>query len=369
MKQDVGWREILAPLAAGFAARAEAADESDAYVEENFAELRQSGLLAAGVPVELGGMGLGIDELCALLMEVARACSSTALALSMHTHQVAVNAWRFRNAKAPVGPLLERVARERLHLLSTGAGDWLYGNGEARKVEGGYRLRGRKSFVSGVLSGDLLMTSAVEGDSVLHFALPVKSEGIRIERTWRTLGMRATGSHDVILEDAFLPEQAVSLRRPQGAWHPLFHLITLLALPLIYSVYVGVAESAREIALTLARKRPQLEPMLQQVGELENALAKAKIAHADMVRSATGAAPGMETSNRVLAARGLVAEGVLETVSAALETAGGAGFYRAQRLERLFRDAQAARYHPLAQVPQKDLAARLALGLEVKQAA
>ena len=147
------------------------------------------------------------------------------------------------------------------------------------------------------------------------------------------------------------------------------HLIVLLALPLIYSVYVGVAERAREIALTLARKRPQVAPMLQQVGELENALAKAKIAHADMVRSALGAAPDMETTNRVLAARTLVAEGVVETASAALETAGGAAFYRSNRLERLFRDAQAARYHPLAQVPQKDLAARLALGLEVKQAA
>ena len=60
---------------------------------------------------------------------------------------------------------------------------------------------------------------------------------------------------------------------------------------------------------------------------------------------------------------------MLQTVSAALETAGGAGVLPRERLERLFRDAQAARYHPLAQVPQKDLAARLALGLEVKQAA
>jgi len=368
MKQDVGWREIVASLAAGFAARADAADENDAYVAENMAELKASGLLAAGVPAELGGLGLEVGDLSALLEEVARACPSTALAFSMHTHQVAVNAWRWRHAKAPVGPLLERVARERLHLLSTGAGDWLHGNGEARKVEGGYRLRGRKSFVSGVLSGDLLMTSAVEGDSVLHFALPVKSEGIRIEQTWRTLGMRATGSHDVVLEDVFLPEQAVSLRRPQGAWHPLFHLITFIALPLIYSVYAGVAASARDIALALARRRPQVDALLQQVGELENAYAKARIAHADMLRSALVAAPGMETSNRVLAARSLVAEGVLQTVSAALETAGGAGFYRAQRLERLFRDAQGARYHPLAQVPQKDLAARLALGLEVRQA-
>jgi alkylation response protein AidB-like acyl-CoA dehydrogenase len=369
MKQDVGWREIVASLAAGFAARAEAADENDAYVSENMAELKASGLLAAGVPAELGGMGLEVGDLCALLEEIARACPSTALAVSMHTHQVAVNAWRWRHAKAPVGPLLERVARDRLQLLSTGAGDWLYGNGEARKVEGGYRLRGRKSFVSGVLSGDLLLTSAVEGESVLHFALPVKSEGIRIVETWRTLGMRATGSHDVLFEDVFLPDSAVSLRRPQGAWHPLFHLITLLALPLIYSVYVGVAGSARDIALALARKRPQLDAMLQQVGELENAHAKARIAHADMVRHATSAAPGMETSNRVMAGRALVAEGVLQTVSAALEIAGGAGFYRANRLERLFRDAQGARYHPITQVPQKDLAARLALGLEVRQAA
>ena len=369
MKQDVGWREMIAPLAAAFAARADAADENDAYVSDNMAELKAGGLLGAGVPTELGGLGLEVDELCAMLSELARACPSTALALSMHTHQVAVNAWRFRHAKAPVGPLLERVAREKLHLLSTGAGDWLHGNCELRKVEGGWRLRGRKSFVSGIASGDLLMTSAVEGDSVLHFALPVKSEGVRIQETWRTLGMRATGSHDVVFEDVFLPEKAVSLRRPQGAWHPLFHVISLIAFPLIYSVYVGIAGAAREIALGLARKRPLLDAMLQQVGELENAHAKASIAHADMVRTAISAAPGLQTTNRVAAARTLVAEGVLQTVSAALETAGGAGFYRAQRLERLFRDAQGARYHPLTQVPQKDLAARLALGLEVKQAA
>ena len=368
MKQGIGWQEILAPLAAAFAQRADTADENDAYVEQNMAELKQSGLLAAGVPAELGGMGLEIEALCQMLGEVARACPSTGLTLSMHTHQVAVNAWRWRRVKAPVGPMLERVARERLQLLSTGAGDWLYGSGEARKVEGGYRLRARKSFVSGVLSGDLLLTSAVEGDAVLHFGLPLKTEGIRIERTWRTLGMRATGSHDVVLEDVFLPEQAVSLRRPQGAWHPLFHLIVLLALPLIYSVYVGVAERARELALGLVRKRPGFDALLQQVGELENALAKAHIAHADMVRSAMTAAPGMETTNRMLAARTLVAEGVLQTASAALETVGGAAFYRSNRLERLFRDAQGARYHPLAQVPQRDLAARLALGLEVKQA-
>jgi NAD(P)-dependent dehydrogenase (short-subunit alcohol dehydrogenase family) len=61
--------------------------------------------------------------------------------------------------------------------------------------------------------------------------------------------MRNTASHDILLEDVFVPEAAVAARRPQGKWHPLFHLISMLSLPLVYAVYVGVAEAARERAL------------------------------------------------------------------------------------------------------------------------
>ena len=67
--------------------------------------------------------------------------------------------------------------------------------------------------------------------------------------------MRSTGSHDVMIDGHVIPEAAVAVKRKAGEWHPLFHIIATIAFPLVYSVYLGVAESARDIAINLARKK------------------------------------------------------------------------------------------------------------------
>src|SRR5262249_48829313 len=156
-------------------------------------------------------------------------CGSTALALAMHTHLVAMVAWRWRREPEAVEGMLRRVVRENLVLISTGASDWLTGTGKAERVDGGWRISGRKIFRSGVPAGDLLVTSAVyddpdSGPTVMHFPLPLTAPGVEILDTWHVMGMRATGSHDVSIEGAFVPDSAVSVRRPQGKWHPFFHL-------------------------------------------------------------------------------------------------------------------------------------------------
>jgi alkylation response protein AidB-like acyl-CoA dehydrogenase len=122
-------------LGALFAKRGREAADEDAFVAENFATL-----IEAGVPKEFGGGGASIDELAAMLRTLAHYCPSTALAFSMHTHQVAIPAWRWVNQKAaPMEALLKRIAAERILLLSSGGSDWIGGSGKAEKVEGGYR--------------------------------------------------------------------------------------------------------------------------------------------------------------------------------------------------------------------------------------
>ena len=364
------WRTTVATLAPAFAARAAALDEGDEFIAENYAELKASGLLAAGVPQELGGQGLGLAELAEMLRTLARACPSTALAFAMHTHQVAINTWRLRNQKAPVAPLLEKVAREGLIIVVTGAGDWLDSSGEAVPVKDGFRVNARKPFASGSFAGSVAATSAVVRDGrspaeVIHFIIPMSTKGLSILPTWKTMGMRSTASNDLVLEDVFVPEAAVGIRRPQGKWHVLYHLVCMLAQPLVYAAYLGVAESARERALELVRKRRPDEHLLQAVGELENRLESARIAHADWVAFSSGAQPGPAATSKAMINRTLVARGVLGTVDAAMEVAGGAGFFRANGLERLFRDAQGARFHPLQEGLQKALSARVALGIEI----
>ena len=369
--KSVNWFETAQKLGARFADRAAAVDEEDLFVGENFAELKSVGLVSAAVPVELGGGGATHAELAAILLELAQHCGSTALAFAMHTHQVAIAAWRWKHQKAPVEGLLKRVAAERLVLLSSGGSDWLYGSGSATRVDGGFRVNARKVFVSGAPAGDLLMTSAVyedpeAGPTVLHFAVPMTASGVEIVPTWRALGMRGTGSHDVALTDVFVADAGISGRRPQGKWHPLFHIISMLAFPLIYAVYVGVAEAARDVAVREAAKRRIDDHVVSVIGGIENELSAARLALADMLDAAGTSQPGFETTNRVMTGRALVARSVLKVGELALEAAGGGGFYRSRGLERLFRDLQAARFHPLQDGAQRDYAGRTALGLEVR---
>ena len=127
--------DIANSLAPKFAERASDVDQDDLFVAENYALLKEAGLVEAGVPRELGGGGAEIPELAEMLRVLGRACGSTALAFSMHTHQVAIPAWRWRHQKvAAVEPLLKRVAAERLILLSSGGSDWIDGSGKAVKV-------------------------------------------------------------------------------------------------------------------------------------------------------------------------------------------------------------------------------------------
>ena len=365
--------ELMAKLGPRFAERAARADEGDLFVAENFGELKAHGLVAAGVPKELGGGGASHGELADMLRQLGHYCGSTALAFSMHTHQVATAVWRWRHQKAPVDGLLKRVAAENIVILSSGGSDWLQGSGTATRVDGGFRINGRKIFASGAPAGDLLMTSAVyddpeTGPSVLHFAVSMKAEGIKLLDTWRVMGMRGTGSHDIELTDVFIPDSGVSLKRPQGKWHPLFHIISMIAIPLIYSVYVGIAEAARDLAVKQASKRRADGQVAYLMGGIENELASARLALQEMISAAATNEPGFGITNRVMIGRTLVARGVLNTVELAMGAAGGAAFYRSAGLERLFRDAQACRYHPLQEGAQRAFTGKLALGQDLDAA-
>jgi alkylation response protein AidB-like acyl-CoA dehydrogenase len=361
--------EIAARLAPGFAANAAKADEGDRFVADNYDALKAVGLVEAAVPVELGGRGAEIAELCDMIRIIAGSCGSTGLAFSMHTHQVAIPAWRWRHQKATaVEPLLKRIAAEKIVLLSSGGSDWIGGSGKAEKVDGGYRITARKVFTSGAEAGDLLMTGAIlDGDpaKVLHFGVPMKAPEVSIVDTWHTLGMRGTGSNDVVVEGLFIPEANIALARNAGEWHPLFQVISTIAFPLIYAAYLGVAESARDIAIELAKKKPANPHAVSLAGRMDTSLRAAQLAHRHMVATAEKNAPSAASVNETMISRALVAKHAIEAVELAMELAGGAGFYRAAGLERRFRDVQGARFHPLQQGPQATYAGSMALGLPV----
>jgi alkylation response protein AidB-like acyl-CoA dehydrogenase len=359
--------DVLGPR---FAEGAAERDAGDVFVAGHYDVLKQHKVFSALVPTELGGGGARHGDMCAFLRRLAHFCPSTALALSMHQHLVAAAVYNDRNGR-PGRALLERVVAGEVVLVSTGANDWMESNGTVERAEGGFRVSARKPFCSGAPAGGILVTSApfedpAEGWQVLHFPVPFSAPGISLADDWHTLGMRATGSQTVILDGVFVPDAAVVLRRPRGRFHPAWNVILTVAMPLIMSVYVGVAEAAARIAGEQAKRRQGDPTVPYLLGELGNHLTMAQLAWDDMVRLACDLnfAMSLDLTSAILTRKTIAAEHILATAEKALEVAGGAGFYRGIGLERLLRDAQGARLHPLSAKRQHRFTGRVALGLD-----
>jgi alkylation response protein AidB-like acyl-CoA dehydrogenase len=201
----------------------------------------------------------------------------------------------------------------------------------------------------------MLVTSAPFLDEVLHFPVPMNAQGITILNDWRALGMRATGSHTVKLENVFIPDAAIALRRPRGAYHPVWNVVLTVAMPLIMSVYLGIAQKAAELSIGHVRRKKTAKPHVPYlIGEMNNDLVAAEIQLNDMLRIANNYDFEAidQNGHDILTRKTNVANAAIRVVTKAMEIVGGEGFYRGFGLERLFRDVQAARYHPLPEREQ-----------------
>jgi acyl-CoA dehydrogenase len=363
------WLSDARAVAATIAPGAEGADEDGTFVHDNFKLLQERGFMSMLVPTDLGGGGASHAEACAVLAELARGCPATSLALSMHSHLVAAQVWRHHRGMP--APVLAKVADAQIVLVSTGASDWLGSNGTVKKVEGGYRVSGRKSPASGAPAGNVLVTSArwedgPDGPSVIHAAVPFTAEGVSVEATWDTLGMRATGSDTVVLDDVFVPDAAVSLVRPADQWHPVWSTVLGAAMPLIMSSYVGVAEAAAERAVALAGARSARSDVSVVVGRMLGRLTSARDTVRAMVESSRNLTfdGTLEHTATTLARKTTATDAVIDTVRLALEAGSGAAYCRGSGIERLLRDAYGALYHPLPADRQQRFTGNVGLGLD-----
>jgi alkylation response protein AidB-like acyl-CoA dehydrogenase len=367
-------RELeLVAFAASFGqvleADAERHDRDGTFVEESYCALRDAGLLAIGVPEELGGRGATIRQLAMVQRELARHCASTALATSMHQHLVAVAAWRYRRGMPGAEALLRRVADEHVVLVTTGGADFTRPRGDTTKVEGGYRVNGVKIFASQSPVGTVLVTlfpyqDPGQGLRALGMTVPLNATGVRVLDNWDALGMRGTGSNDVVLDDVFVPDAAVGADRPHGLIDPPLQVGGSIAQSIVAAVYLGVAEGARSHALLAAATKAD-DPMTQcQVGLMTHRLRVAAWA-LDGALAVIGddPEPSMENFAAVMAAKREIALAGLEVCDLALELGGGAAYFKGSPLERAYRDIRAVKYHPLS--PEATLLhqGQVALGL------
>lgn len=368
--------ELLAHVAAigpEIASRAAEHDREGSFVADSVELVRDAGLLAAAVPVELGGAGATIGEIAAIQRELAHYCGSTALATAMHQHVTAFTAWRYRRDLPGAEATLRRIAEDGIVLVSTGGADLTRPRGDARKVDGGYLVSGQKVFASQSPIGAVMSTmfryeDPEQGERVLNMSVPFASEGVRVLDNWDTLGMRGTGSNDIVLEDVFVPEERVLANRPYGTIDPPLQVILSIAMPIISAVYLGVAESAYRAAVEWAALRGDDVATQRQIGLMSHRLQIAGWA-LDGALQVVGddPQPSVERVAAVMAAKREIAVAGIEVCDLAMEVGGGAAFFKGSVIERAYRDVRGAKFHPMT--PEETLvhAGRLALGLPVDQ--
>ncbi|RLT94748.1 acyl-CoA dehydrogenase family protein [Ketobacter sp.] len=359
--------ELLNNLGSLFADRAFDFDTNCMFVQKNYKDLQEARFFSLAIPVELGGAGLTYSELCQVTQQLGQYCGSTALAFAMHSHPVALNVYKAQRGDTRAQATLQKIASQELIIAGTGANDWLESNGTAQAVDGGYLINAHKRFVSGGPGAQVLVSSVnhqgAEGAEVIHFSLPMSSAGIRVQNNWKTLGMRGTGSNDIVLENVFLPEQAIVARRPAGVWHPIWDTLLPIAMPLITACYLGLAEKAFELARTASTGNLELASLL---GTLHNQLTTAQLALEDMVRCQDnyGFTPSRALTNAILTRKTIANQAIRNVVEQAAVLVGGSGFFQGHPLERIVRDVRAMHFHPLPEHKQVNFSGRLLMGLD-----
>jgi alkylation response protein AidB-like acyl-CoA dehydrogenase len=360
-------RELPTDMLERFRSRAGELDRTNTYFADDLAELREVGYLAAAVPAHLGGWGFDLAQMTASQRRLARYAPATALSMTMHTYWIGAAAELERAGDSSQRWILEAATRGEViaagHAESGNDIPVLLSTCQAERVEGGYRLTGRKQFGSNGPAWSWLGAHAMDlaapgGPQTVHAFVERTSPGVTVVETWDTLGMRPTQSHDTVLDSVFVPDARIGRVVPAGdGTDPYIAAMAMWSLPLIATVYVGIAERAMELAVAGARRKTSIaiergtyayHPMIQhQVAEMYLELDAATAVVDRFVDDwAAGVDHGDAWLPKVYAAKWRAVEAAKRVVDIALDVAGGSGMFRGNELERLYRDARCGGFHP-----------------------
>ena len=368
-------------LAGEFATRAERHDREASFPFENFEQLAQAGLLALTVPAALGGLSAGVREAARVVNIIAHADPSTALVLSMHyiQHLMIAKGTRF---PAHLAKRLARESVEGVALINALRVEPDLGSPSrgglpatiARRTATGWRLSGRKIYSTGapILKWYAVWAKTDDPETrVGLFLVPAGLPGTQIVETWDHLGLRASGSHDVVFDDVVFPlDHEIDVRTP-AEWlvpdvtHATVHAVFIAA------IYDGVARAARDwlanflnsrIPSNLGAPLATLSRMQEAVGGIEAKLAvNARLIDSFAADIDNGVAL---TASEASILKLTVTNNAIAAVEAALALTSNHGLTRANPLERHYRDVLCGRVH----TPQDDAshvaAGRLALGIQ-----
>ncbi|WP_207368351.1 acyl-CoA dehydrogenase family protein [Heyndrickxia coagulans] len=351
--------ELIQTLAGPFSERAAANDLEGRFAFENIQDLKETGYTKLTVPQNYGGGGISLYELVRLQEAIAVADGSTALSIGWHMgifmHLSETRTWN--------GQLFERICRAaagEAALINTCATEAQTGSPTrggmpettATEKNGEWVLNGRKTFatMSPVLDFFIITATIPEKEAVGSFVVPRDTAGLSIVETWDSIALRATGSHDVVLENVKIPLAnlaEIQTKKKESAGY-------LLHIP---ACYLGIAEAAKREAARFAKSYTpnslnhpiaELPAIRQKFGEIELKLMQARhfLYSVAKMWDESGAEQRKEMGPELGAAKMAVTNHAIEVVDLAMRIAGARSLSEKSPLQRYYRDVRAGLHNP-----------------------
>lgn len=363
---------------------------------ESLRLLRELNWPGRPVPEKFLGGGAGLVECCAMQRALGAADPGLAVAVNMHLFSVGLMVEHWQRRTDTSWLLMEAIATQNRLLASAFAEPNLGGSTtrstlRARPVKGGWQVSGTKRPCSLAAEADLVclqtQTDETEGSdgtggsdgedgggpSVLVALLPTNAPGLSVRTDWDTLGMRGSASNTLVLDECFIPEELVFYQAAAGTEDDdVFAAGTIWFALTATACYLGVAQSALHHASELMGRmriahlgttRARLPSYQAAIGDRVAELLTLEAACADVARRMEAGATPEHLVGAALGVKQQAVRVVPEVVGALAEAVGGASYARSAPLERLWRDAQAIRFHPPTPVATRQYLARRALGL------
>jgi alkylation response protein AidB-like acyl-CoA dehydrogenase len=353
---------LLDDVTAAFAATAARHDRDGTFPHANFERLHELGLIGLTVPRALGGAGATLAQAARVVAAVARGEPSTALVLTMtYLHHASA-----KHAARWPRHLLERVAHDTVRHgalinalrvepeLGTPARGGLPGT-VARRTPQGWRISGRKIYSTGIPRLTWLAVWARSDDPqplVGSWLVHRDTPGIRVIENWDHLGMRATGSHEVVFEDVLVPEDHAVEVAPAGSAPDLDPALLLWMSVLLAAIYDAVARNARDwfaewvhgrVPANLGAPLSSLPRFQEALGQFDTWL----FANRVLIDAAANGTTDARDAFRI---KYLVTNQAIAVVEKAVELIGNPALARGNPLERHLRDVLCSRIH----TPQND---------------
>jgi alkylation response protein AidB-like acyl-CoA dehydrogenase len=384
-----------------FQSRAGVHDREGSFPVESFEDLKKSGVVAAFVPKDLGGLGLeSVRDWAILIERLARGDASISIGLNMHlavSRTIAKGLFSARAKGDEAGiargeGMLRAIASGALVICATATEpgtDFLRPLTTATPTDDGWTISGRKIFVTlspaaTLYALNLKVPDPDGGPDRLGFAfIPVGTPGITPQDDWDALGMRASGSQSIVLEDCRVPEGSIQLAGNFGEWNPGVLMGRTLGNVTLTGAFLGIAERARSLALEGARRttKPKFGGSIQNsagvqhlLGEIEIdiAAARAVLSEAtasidDLLGRYGDETPSLEDAHGCMrdyqCAKWTVNQNAIRIVSTAMDVCGGSAFMVGHELSRLYRDVRAGPFmQPFSPTELRQYVGQVALG-------